>query len=55
MPAAVDTNVLLPVLRGDAASATVLVPFLLLTYNAADFGRVFPDLEVVIPPTGDAQ
>ncbi len=28
MSAAVDTNVLLPVLRGDGASASVLVPFL---------------------------
>ena len=28
MPAAVDTNVLLPVMRGDADSAGVLVPFL---------------------------
>jgi len=28
MPVAVDTNVLLPVIRGDAGSADVLVPFL---------------------------
>lgn len=146
MPAAVDTNVLLPVLRGDADSAGVLVPFLdrfigsmglvisgpvyaelaaapgmqvaaldrflaagaiaveldlardvwlaaaasyrsyaerrvasgagwprriladfligahaqlraelLLTYNADDFSRMFPDLEVIVPPTGDGQ
>jgi predicted nucleic acid-binding protein len=141
MPAAVDTNVLLPVMRGDPGSAVILVPFLdrfilsvglvisgpvyaelaaapgiqvealdrflaageiaveldlprtvwlraatsfrsyaerrlasgagwprriladfligahaelhadlLLTYNADDFGRMFPDLEVVVPP-----
>ena len=141
MPVAVDTNVLLPVMRGDAASAEILVPFLdrfiqsvglvirgpvyaelaaapgvqvetldrflaagaiavelalgrdvwlraavsyrsyaerrlasgsgwprriladfligahaelhadlLLTYNADDFGRMFPDLEIVVPP-----
>lgn len=145
MPVAVDTNVLLPVLRGDAASAGVLVAFLdrfiqsvgmvisgpvyaelaaapgmqvetldrflaagaiaidldltrdvwlraaasyrayaerrqasgagwprriladfligahaqlradlLLTFNADDFGRMFPDLDVVIPPTEPA-
>lgn len=141
MPAAVDTNVLLPVMRGDAGSVETLVPFLdrfiqsmglvisgpvyaelaaapgmrvealdrflaagaiivdltlgrdvwlraaesyrsyaerrlangvgwprriladfligahaelradvLLTYNADDFGRMFPDLEIVVPP-----
>jgi len=25
----------------------------LLTYNSADFGRMFPDLEVIVPPLGD--
>jgi hypothetical protein len=146
MPAAVDTNVLLPVLRGDADSAGVLVPLLdrfigsmglvisgpvyaelaaapgmqvaeldrflaagaigveldlgrdvwlgaaascrayaqrrqasgagwprriladfligahaqlraelLLTHHADDFGRMFPDLEVIVPPAGGGQ
>jgi len=32
MPAAVDTNVLLP------------------TYNSNDFTRMFPALEVIVPP-----
>jgi len=27
---------------------------LLLTFNADDFGRMFPDLDVVIPPTEPA-
>jgi hypothetical protein len=42
MPAAVDTNVFLPVIRGDAD--------LLLTYNGDDFGRMFPCLAVIVPP-----
>ncbi|MGH2387430.1 MAG: hypothetical protein ACRDIE_04440 [Chloroflexota bacterium] len=26
---------------------------LLLTYNSDDFGRMFPDLEVIVPPAPD--
>ena len=67
MPAAVDTNVLLPVLRGDADSAGVLVPFLDRFIGSMDLvisGPVYAELAAapgmqalarVLRPLGMAQ